>query len=243
MQTVKILGIVGSPRRNANTAQLVKKALEGAMSVPNVETELYEMAGKTFHPCIADYKCYRDGDCVYKDDLQDFVKKYIEADGIILGAPVYHMSVPATMKAALDRLGNIIMCNYLRQDKEAPRLNKVCGTLTLGAARNGGQEMTMNFLINSSLLNNGVVVSGDTALGNYIGAAASHYGLIPAEVDRYDRLMSKDVILEDKKGVELATNLGIRVAEMTRIVRAGISALEKELPSEYFYSWEDLHWD
>ncbi|MCL5962495.1 MAG: NAD(P)H-dependent oxidoreductase, partial [Chloroflexi bacterium] len=52
MDKVKILGIVGSPRKKGNTAKLVAKALEGAMSVPGIETELYEMAGKKMHHCI-----------------------------------------------------------------------------------------------------------------------------------------------------------------------------------------------
>ena len=69
MQEVKVLGISGSPRRGANTAILVKKALEGASSVPGVKTEFYEMAGKKFHHCIGCLKCHDKGECVFKDDL------------------------------------------------------------------------------------------------------------------------------------------------------------------------------
>ena len=106
MQEVKILGVVGSPRKNGNTTKLVKKALEGATSVPGVKTELYEMAGKKYHYCIGCFECFTTGSCVFKDDLQDFARRYHEADSIIWGAPVYHMAVPASMKAAMDRFGN-----------------------------------------------------------------------------------------------------------------------------------------
>ena len=244
MQDVTILGVSGSPRKNANTSRLVEKALEGAASVIGVKTEFYEMAGKEFHHCIADFKCYRTGKCVFEDDFQDFTKRFFKADGIIWGAPIYHMSIPANMKAALDRLGNALICNYLKRDKGMPRFSKVCGALVVGAARHGGQETTINFLLNSSILNNNFAVAGDTTLGGYIGAAATSFGVPGIEdMDRYDKLMSKDIILKDEKGVELAVNLGQRVAEMTRIVKAGISTLEKDLPKEYFYSWEELGWD
>lgn len=243
MQKVKILGIAGSPRKNGNTAKLVKKALKGAASVPGIETEFYEMAGKRFHHCTATFHCLETGGCVFKDDLQDFTKRYLEADGIIWGAPVYHMAVPASMKAALDRFANSILCNHLRRGKDTPMWSKVCGVLVVGAARYGGQELTMSFLVNSSLLMNGVVVGGDTVKGNYIGATGYTGVPTPEPMSRLERLKSKDIVLNDEKGIECAINLGKRVAEMTRIVRAGMSVLKEELPSEYFATWEDLQWD
>ncbi|HHY95292.1 MAG TPA: flavodoxin family protein [Firmicutes bacterium] len=236
MQTVKILGIVGSPRKNGNTAKLVKKALDAAAAVPGVETELYEMAGKDFHHCIACFRCLETGDCVFQDDLQGFVKKYLEADGVIWGAPVYHMAVPASMKAAIDRFGHCVICKYVTMGKEFPRFSKVCGVLTIGATRYGGQDMVMSFLVNSSLLMNGVVVSGDTIMGNYIGASG-YTGGASAE-----QMTSKDVVLQDEEGLRCVTNLGKRVAEMTRIVKAGMLALRDELPPEYSYSWGELGW-
>lgn len=237
MSKVKILGVVGSPRKGANTAKLVAKALEGAMSVPGVETELYEMAGKKFHPCMGCWVCIDKGECTYKDDFQDFARRYLEADGVIWGSPVYHMSVPASMKAAIDRLGNAVIMNFLRQGREMPRFAKVCGALTIGATRYGGQDMVMSFLVNSSLLMNGIVVSGDTILGDYIGATGYLGGTSPEE------LRSKDAVLRDAEGMSCVLNLGKRVAETTRIVKAGLLALREELPTEYSYSWRDLAWD
>jgi multimeric flavodoxin WrbA len=229
MEKVKILGVSGSPRKNGNTTKLVQKGLEGAMTVPGIETEFYELAGKKIQYCIACYKCIEKGQCVIKDDLQDIVKKYMETDGILWGAPVYHMSVPASMKAVLDRLGNSVLAHYIRIGKDIPRFNKVCGVLTDGASRYGGQDLTLSFMVNSCVLMNGVVVSGDTMVGSYIGAAACTGGPDP---------LSKENILKDEEGMRCAESVGKRVAEMTRIVKTGLSALEKELPSEYFYKWE-----
>lgn len=230
MEKVKILGISGSPRKDGNTSKMVNRALEGAAGVSGVDTELYELAGKKVRHCISCYKCMETGECVFKDDLKDFIDMYLEADGVIWGAPVYHMSVPASMKALLDRLGNVMLVHYLCQGTGLPRFSKVCGVVTNGGHRYGGQDLVTSFLVNSCLMLNGVAVSGDTLLGSYIGAGAwSGEGL---------EAFSKDNILNDPVGLICAESVGKRVAETTRIVRAGISALGEELPPEYSYGWE-----
>ena len=91
----------------------------------------------------------------------------------------------------------------------------------------------MSFLVHSALTMNGVAVSGDTMMGDYIGAGAYTGGA------GMEYLKSKDCVLKDREGMMCAENLGKRVAEMTRIVKTGISALENELPSEYFSKWEE----
>jgi hypothetical protein len=144
------------------------------------------------------------------------------------------MAVPASMKAALDRLANVIICNSIMQGKNMPMFNKVCGVLTGGLARFGGQEMTLNFLINSSLLMNGIVVSGNTMLGDYIGVA-SHLP-VPENLSRIERAKSKNIIIDDDKAIAGAEQLGRRIAEITKIVKVGLTALEKELPRDYFYT-------
>jgi len=239
MQKVKILGIVGSPRKNGNTTKLVDKALQGASSVAEVETELYEMAGKKIHPCVACYKCFKTGSCAFKDDFQDFIKKYLEADGILIGAPVYHMGVPSQLKAALDRLANVIVCSCIVQGDNMPMFNKVCGVLTAGLARYGGQEMTMNFLINSSLIMNGIVVASNTMQGNYIGVASQLPS--PEGLSRAEHAKSKEAILGDEKAIAGALELGKRVANVAKVVKIGIEALKKDLPQDYFYTSDELY--
>lgn len=226
MQEVKILGISGSPRRGANTAILVKKALEGASSVPDVKTELYELAGKKIHHCIGCMKCLDKGACVFKDDFQDFVKRWMEADGIIWGAPVYLMGPPSLMKAAMERLSNSTRQHWRKLGRDKPRYNKVCGVVTVGADRYGGQELVLTYLINQAVCMNCLVVSGDT--GSYIGAPAWTV-----------QERARDAVLKDEEGIACALNVGKRVAEMTKIVKVGISALKKELPDDYFYTWGD----
>lgn len=237
MQKAKLLGVVGSPRKNGNTFKLVERALKAAENVSGIETKIYEMAGKKIHHCTGCLKCLDTGSCVFKDDLQDFEKRYMEADGVIWGAPVYHMAIPALMQAALERFCNYTICNFLARGKEIPRFTKVCGVLTVGHSRYGGQEMVMSYLVNSSLNMNCVVVSGDTILGNSIGAASYIGG---SSGSSSEQLISKDVVLQDEKGLLCAENLGKRVAETTKIVKAGLSLMREELPDEYSYIWEGL---
>ena len=234
MQEIQILGISGSPRKRANTAKLVEKALEGAASISGVKTDLYEMAGKKFHHCMGCLKCSKQGACIFKDDLQPFIKKWMEADAIIWGAPVYVMGIPGSMKAAIDRL----VCStrghwrYLGQD--SPRYNKVCGVLAVGYHRHGGQESVLTYLINQAHLMNCLVVSGDVTgdIESYIGASAWTMG--------NEDLKNKDGVLTDERGIATALNVGKRVAETVKIVKAGINSLSSRLPKEYYYTWEEI---
>ena len=88
---------------------------------------------------------------------------------------------------------------------------------------------------------NGIVVAGNTMQGDYIGTAGYLAASAPKEMSRAEMLASKDIVLKDGTAVTLAVDLGKRVAEVTRIVKAGMSALEKELPGEYFYTSEELY--
>lgn len=230
MKQVKVLGISGSPRKDGNTTALVRKALEGAASVHNVATELYQLAGKKVHHCIACFKCLEKGRCIIEDDLQEIVDKYMAADGIIWGAPVYFVHLPASMKAVIDRLGNSLATRYVVQGGDIPRLCKVGGAVTGGAHRNGGQDLVLSYLNDCNLILNGFSVSGDTVTGSYIGSAAYAGGKDP---------IGKENVLYDSEGLHTALTTGQRVAEATKIVQAGITALGEELPSEYRYTWEE----
>jgi multimeric flavodoxin WrbA len=227
VEKFKILGLVGSPRKRANTYVLVKKALDEAATVSGAETEIYELAGKKIGNCIGCNRCAEKGRCVLKDDFHEFLEKYLEADGIIWGAPVYHMSIPGLMKNAIDRLGNMLSAYYMQSGKDLPRYSKVCGVVTVGAHRNGGQDLTMSFMTDSCLLMNNVVVSGMTLSGAYIGAAG--FSGQPPE------FLAKDNVLQDDWGILSAQTTGKRVAEMTRIIAAGKAALKSDLPPEYIY--------
>lgn len=216
---VKILGIVGSPRKGFNTEVMVKHALKGAASVRNVETELYSLAGKKISPCRSCFSCLKEKKCVVSDDFQEFAIKYVGADGLIIGSPVYHSSITAQLKAAIDRLGNSLCVKY---DMQMPRFCKAGGAVVQGLSRWGGQEYVVSFIVNHLLLMKNVPVAPDLSLSESPGASG--------QAPQFDSVS----IVKDERALQTAFNLGMRVAEMAKILKIGRLALKDELPKEYF---------
>jgi len=101
-EPLKTLGIAGSPRRGGNTETLLDRFLAGAESagaaVEKVVAARLEVAG-----CIACDGCWEDGRCVIQDDWQEVYEKLVAADVIALAAPLYFWSLPARLKALIDR--------------------------------------------------------------------------------------------------------------------------------------------
>jgi len=84
----------------------------------------------------------------------------MESDGIIIGSPVYHLSITSCLKAAIDRLGQSLFSIY--QGRQ-PRFCKVGGAIVQGNSVYGGQEFALQFIINSFILENNIVVSGNSS--------------------------------------------------------------------------------
>ncbi len=99
---MKVLGILGSPRRGGNTEILLDKALAGAKAA-GAETEKIVLNELNFRPCQECAGCDETGVCVLKDDLRDVYRKVEEADGLILAAPVFFGSLSAQTKMMIDR--------------------------------------------------------------------------------------------------------------------------------------------
>ena len=106
---MKVIGINGSPRKKWNTATLLTKALEGAVS-QGADTELFHLYDLDFKGCISCFACKivdgpHYGRCALKDDLSPILKKIEnEADVIILGAPVYFGAMTGEMRSFMERL-------------------------------------------------------------------------------------------------------------------------------------------
>ncbi|MFC1892933.1 flavodoxin family protein [Chloroflexota bacterium] len=99
---MKILGIVCSPRKNGNTEVLVKEVLTSAHGY-GAETDIIRVSSLDIKPCDGCESCDITGNCRIKDDMQDVYAKMQEADGIIIGSPVYFWGVSAQAKAIIDR--------------------------------------------------------------------------------------------------------------------------------------------
>ena len=103
----KIYAVNGSPRKNGNTAQLLQKALEGAASV-GAEVKLIQLADLDFSGCRSCFACKKLANpspgCVLKDDLAETLKELLQADGIIMGSPIYFGAESGLYRNFLERL-------------------------------------------------------------------------------------------------------------------------------------------
>ncbi len=135
---VKIIGIIGSPRKGSNTEIYIKKALESAENA-GAETEITNLAKAEIEPCIACDICKNTGECAIYDDMREITSKLQEAQGIIIGSPVYFGNVTSQLKMFMDR------SRPLRIDFKLK--DKVGGAISVGASRNGGQETTITWAI------------------------------------------------------------------------------------------------
>ena len=103
----KIYAVNGSPRKNGNTAQLLQKALEGAASA-GAEVKLIQLADLNFSGCRSCFACKRLANpapvCVLKDDLAEILKELLQADGIIMGSPIYFGAETGLYRNFLERL-------------------------------------------------------------------------------------------------------------------------------------------
>ena len=117
---MKVVAFNGSPRKEGNTFQSLQIVM-AELQKEGIETELIQVGGKALHGCTACYGCYKnkDRECVIKkDDLNRYVAKMIEADGIIIGSPVYFSNVTSEVKAFMDRAGLVARANDYLLDKK-----------------------------------------------------------------------------------------------------------------------------
>ncbi|MBR3458783.1 MAG: flavodoxin family protein [Selenomonadaceae bacterium] len=109
----KLFAINGSPRRNENTAQLLKAAMQGAEEA-GAKTELVHLYSLNFKGCISCFACKlknrEHGICAMKDDLSPILEQIKQTDAIVFGSPIYFMNITAGMVAFLERF---LFSNYL----------------------------------------------------------------------------------------------------------------------------------
>ena len=133
---MKIIGIIGSPRNNSNTEILVKKAMEGAGEA-GAEIEIIDITQQSINPCNGCALCLDTSECVISDDMHYTYAKLLEADGILIGTPVYFWNVSSQVKIMIDRTYPFMWNRKLR--------GKVGGIAVVG--RRAGCGNTYSFLV------------------------------------------------------------------------------------------------
>ncbi len=100
---LKVLMLNGSPRENGNVA-LAFREMEQVFKENNVEYENILLGRTDIRGCIACETCRKNGRCVFDDIVNELAGKFKEADGLVIGSPVYYGSANGTLMSALQRL-------------------------------------------------------------------------------------------------------------------------------------------
>ena len=99
---MKVLGIMGSPRRNGNTETLLESILEGARSA-GAEADRIDLSTARIEECNGCAHCWKGKECIKKDDMNIFYQKIADSDVIVFATPVYWYGPTGLMKLFLDR--------------------------------------------------------------------------------------------------------------------------------------------
>jgi len=159
---MKVVAFNGSPRRKGNTEILIQKVFK-ELEKEGIETELIPLGNKIVHGCSACGKCkeIQNGKCHIKNDHLNFcIEKMIEADGIIIGSPVYFADVTTEVKALIDVAGYVTRAN-------GQLLKRKVGAGII-AVRRGGALHTFESINNFFLINQ-MIVPGSTYWNFAIG--------------------------------------------------------------------------
>jgi multimeric flavodoxin WrbA len=191
-RAIRIVGVSCSPRENKTTATSIKIALDAAKKVdPHIQTELVDLGGLEISGSLGGSTSAEpqqpkdDFDLMVLPRLRDPVP-----DGLIIGSPSYFRSMSSLCKAFLERIAVL----------RSPALllaNKPVGVLSVGAYRNGGQELVIE-QIQTAMLCHEVMIVG--------GKPRAHQGATLWNAYNGD-------IMKDEFGIETARQLGVRVAE------------------------------
>ncbi|UCE09453.1 MAG: flavodoxin family protein [Candidatus Thorarchaeota archaeon] len=112
----RVLGIVGSPRRNGNTDTLVDEVLAGAKE-SGASTQKVRLIERVISPCGACDVCRKKGKCVQQDDMSDLLDEMWRSDVWVLGTPVYWWGPTAQFKAFLDRWYGVINQSHFKNKR------------------------------------------------------------------------------------------------------------------------------
>lgn len=187
---MKVLAINSSARKDGNTAILINTVFE-ELNQAGIETEMVQLSGTIMEPCKACWACGGRKNCVHKkNQFQEIFEKMKEADGILLGSPVYTANISANMQAFLERASVVADMN-----RNADMFTHKIGA-AVTAARRGGAVNALDAMNHFFLLQNMFVVGS-----SYWPLA---YGQMPGDVR------------EDVEGLDTMRNLGRNMAYLLK---------------------------
>lgn len=198
---MKVVAFNGSPKKEGNTYHAIKIVTD-ELEKEGIEVEIIHVGNKSIRGCIACNQCAknRNEKCFHaEDEVNEWIQKMKEADGIILGTPVHYSSMGATMKSFLDR------AFYVAGVNNGLFRHKV-GVSVVAVRRSGGVttfDQLNNYLNYSEML---------IPTSNYWNVI---HGTRPGEV------------LQDEEGVQIMRVLGKNMAWLLRLVENGKGSVKE----------------
>lgn len=107
---MKVIAFNGSPKANGNTYASINAVAE-ELKKEGIDVEIINVGNKNITGCKACGGCSKTGKCVINDGVNEMIEKMKDADGVILGSPVYYAGLNGTMKAFLDRAFMLVGAN------------------------------------------------------------------------------------------------------------------------------------
>lgn len=189
---MKVVGFNGSARKKGNTVGSINTVF-AQLEKEGIETELIHVGKEKVRGCIACMGCVKNQDeaCTLKDDpVNEWIQKIKEADGIVIGSPVYFAGVAGTMKSFLDRAFFVSSVN-------GSLFRHKVGAAVAAVRRSGGVPTvdTLNHYINYSEM---IMPSA-----NYWNVA---HGLNPGEME------------QDGEGKQIMEVLGRNMAWIMKVI-------------------------
>jgi multimeric flavodoxin WrbA len=100
---MKVVAVMGSPRKEGRTNTLIREFLRGVKDAGH-EALVYDVNKMNIRGCQACYTCKNNNcDCIVQDDLEDYWKKLHEADVLIVGSPNYASNICGPMVTYMNR--------------------------------------------------------------------------------------------------------------------------------------------
>lgn len=197
---MRVAAFNGSPNKEGNTYHALRIVAD-ELGKEGIETEIIHVGNKLIRGCLACGKCRKNRDerCVTRDEVNEWIMKMKEADGIILGSPVHFSSISATMKAFLDR------AFYVAGNNGGLFRHKV-GAAVVAIRRSGGLpavDQLNHYLSYAEMI---------IPTSNYWNVI---HGTAPGEA------------LQDEEGVQIMRILGRNMAWLLKLVANGEGSVEE----------------
>jgi multimeric flavodoxin WrbA len=207
---MKVVAFNGSPKKNGNTYEAIKAVAE-ELKKENIDVEIVHVGNKVIRGCMACGGCARNMNekCVMQnDEVNDWIQKMKDADGIILGSPVHYSAIAGTMKSFLDRAFYVTSVNN-------GMLRHKVGASVVAVRRSGGVPtftQLNNYLNYSEML---------MPTSNYWNVV---HGTAPGEA------------VQDEEGMQIMRVLGKNMAWLLKLADSGKANVEESKGEEKIFT-------